>query len=60
MFQNIRKQKPVQNKKIKDSVSSLWDNFKCSNIHMIMVLEGKEKEEEIGNLVEKILKEKFP
>ena len=36
-----------------DSVSSLWDNFKQSNIHFIWVPEGGEKEQEIGNLFEK-------
>ena len=38
-------------------MSSLWDHFKCSNIHIIGVLEGEEKEQEIGNLFEKIMKE---
>ena len=57
---NIRKQKATnQNNKKKnspkyeDSVSSLWDNFKWSNIHIIGVPEGEEKEQEIGNLFEK-------
>ena len=40
-------------KKNKDSVSSLWDNFKHSNICIIEVPEGEEKEQEIGNLFEK-------
>ena len=39
--------------KIEDSVRSLWDNFKCSNICIIEVPEGQEKEQEIGNLFEK-------
>ena len=38
-----------------DSVSSLWDNF-CT----VGVPEGKEKEQENGNLFEKIMKENFP
>ena len=38
---------------------SLWDNFKRSNIHLIGVPE-EEKEQEIGNLSEKIMKENFP
>ena len=50
---NIRKQKTANqnNKKKKestkneDSVSSLWDNFKRSNIHIIWVPEGAEKEQ---------------
>ena len=41
-----------------DSVSSLWDNFKCSHIQIIGMAE--EKEQEIRNLFEKIMKENFP
>ena len=33
-----------------DSVRSLLDNFKRSNIHIIGVPEGEEKEQKIGNL----------
>ena len=43
-----------------ENVSSLRDNFKRSNICIIGVPEGEEKEQEIGNLSEKIVKEKFP
>ena len=46
--------------KNKDNISSLWNNFKQSNIHIIGVPEGEEKEQEIGNLFEKIMKENFP
>ena len=67
MIWNIRKQTTTnQNKKkriiqkTKNSLSSLWDNFKRSNIHIIGVPEGEEKEQEIGNLFEKIMKENFP
>ena len=63
---NIRKQKNNQSKQQKekrvskneDSISSLWDNFKPSNIHFLRVLEGEEKEQEIGNLFRKIMEEK--
>ena len=41
-----------------DSVSSLWDNFKRSNICIIGIPE-EEKEHEIGNLSEKIMKDNF-
>ena len=65
---NIRKQKTANqnNKKKKestkneDSVSSLWDNFKKSNTHIIGVPKGEETEEKLGNLFEKIMKENFP
>ena len=67
MIWNIRKQKPASLKtkkkkesenKNEDSISSLWD-FKRSNIHIIGV-PGEEKEQEIGNLFEKLMKENFP
>ena len=45
---------------MKDSVSSLWDNFKQSDIRFIGVPEGEEKEQEIRNLFEKIMKENVP
>ena len=54
---NIRKQKTANSEQQKekriqtseDSISSLWDNFKRSNIHITGVPE-KEKEQEIGNI----------
>ena len=49
-----------ESKKNEDSVSSLWDNFKRSKTHIIGVPEGKEKEQEIGTLLDKIMTEKFP
>ena len=52
-------QKKKKNTKNEDSISSLWDNFKHPNICTIGVPEGEEKEQEIGNLFEKIMKEKF-
>ena len=42
-----------------DSISSLWDNFRHSNMHSIGVQEEEEKEQEIGNLFEKTMKEKL-
>ena len=45
-------------KKNEDSVSSLWDNFKRSNICIIGVPEGEQKVQDIGNLLEKIMKKK--
>ena len=57
--QNNKKNKECRKKKIEASVSSLWDNFKRSNICIIGAPEGGEKEQEIGNLFEK-MKENFP
>ena len=49
-----QKEKRIQ--KSEDSIKSLWDNFKQSNICIIGLPEEEEKEEEIGNLCEKIMK----
>ena len=49
-----------ESKKNEGSVSGLWDNFKRSNICILGVPEGEEKEQEIGDIFEKIMKEKFP
>ena len=47
-------------KKNEESLGNLQDNFKCSNIWIIRVPEGEEKEQKIENLFEKIIKENFP
>ena len=46
--------------KNKHSVSRLWDNFKQPNILIIRVPDGEEKNQDIGNLFEKIMRENFP
>ena len=53
---NQNKKKRIS--KNEDSISSLWDNDKRSNIPIIGVPEGEEKEEEIGTLFETIMKKK--
>ena len=67
MIWNIRKQKTSnqnnkkkKNLKNEDSISSLWDNFKRSNICLTGVPEGEEKEQEIENLSEKNSERKLP
>ena len=56
--QTEQKEKSIQ--KNAGSISSLWDNFKYSNIFIIGVTQTEKKEQEIGNLFEKIMKENFP
>ena len=46
--------------KNEDSICSLRDNFKRCNVHIIGVPDREEKEQEIGNLFEKIMRENFP
>ena len=55
--QNKKEKKESKNE---NSISSPWDNFKMSNISLIAVPEGEEKEQEIGNLFEKTVRENFP
>ena len=43
----------------KNEERNFWDNFKCSNIQIIVVLEGEEEHQETENLFEKIMKENF-
>ena len=50
---NQAEQEEEKIKKNEDSTSSLWDNFKCSNICIIGVPEGEEEEQNTGNLFEK-------
>ena len=56
-MQNDKQKK--ESKTNEDSTKSLWDNFKCSNICIIGVPEGEKKEQEIGNLLEKVTEENF-
>ena len=58
--QQEEKRNQTNKQKTEDSINSLWDNFKPSNIHIIGVAEEEEKEQEIGSLFEKIMKENFP
>ena len=44
---------------MKERIRRLWDISKCTNIQ-IMGMPGEEEEQEIKNLVEKIMKENFP
>ena len=57
--QAIRKQEENRIKKITKCKQLLYSNFQYFNIHIIGVPEGEEKEQEIGNLLEKIMKVNF-
>ena len=46
--------------KNEERIRNLWDNFKFSNIQIIGVPAEEEEEQQIENLFEQIMKEKFP
>ena len=56
----MKKQEFKKKKKNEERLRNLQDNFKHSNIQIIGVPEGEEEEQEIENLLEKIMKENFP
>ena len=43
-----------------ESLRELWDNVKCSNIHIIGVPEGEEREKETEKIFQEIIAENFP
>ena len=47
-------------KRNEDSLRDLWDNIKCTNIRIIGVPEGEEKEKEPKKIFEEIMVKKFP
>ncbi|KAK1339851.1 hypothetical protein QTO34_018409 [Cnephaeus nilssonii] len=55
----LEKQKEKRIQKYEDSVRSLWDNFKRTNIRIMGVPE-EEREQDTGNLFEEIKTENFP
>ena len=47
-------------KRIDDSLRDLWDNIKCTNIHITGVPEGKTREKGPEKIFEEIIPENFP
>ena len=47
-------------KRNEDSIWDDWDNIKCTNNHIIGVLEGEEREKGLEKIFEGIVAEHFP
>ena len=47
-------------KRNEDSLRDLWDNIKCTNIHIIGVPEGEEREKGPEKIFEEVIAENFP
>ena len=43
-FNAVKQNKEKRMKRNEDSLRDLWDNSKCTNIHIIRVPEGEERE----------------
>ena len=54
--QNIEKRR-IRNE---DTLRDLWDNIKCTNIHIIGVSEGEERDKGLEEIFEEIIDENFP
>ena len=57
--QNSR-QKAKWKKKIESNLKDLWDNVKCTNLHITGIPEGEEREKGIENVFEEIMAENIP
>ena len=47
-------------KRNEDRLRDLWNNIKCTNIHIIGVLEGEERKKGPEKIFEEIIAENFP
>ena len=47
-------------KRNEDSLRDIWDNIKCTKIHIIGVPEGEEREKGPEKIFEEIIAENFP
>ena len=47
-------------KRNEESLRELWDNIKCTNIHIIGVPEGEEREKGTENIFQEIIAKCFP
>ena len=56
----MNRQKKKEKNRNEDSLRDLWDNIKCTNICIIGVSEGKEREKEAENIFEDVIAEDFP
>ena len=56
----MEQNKEKRMKRNEDSLSDLWDNIKCTNIHIIGIPEGEEREKGPEKMFEEIIVKNFP
>ena len=59
-FTAVEQNKEKRMKRNEDSLRDLWDNIKCTNIHIIGVPEGEEREKGPKKIFEVIIVENLP
>ena len=57
---DVEQKREKKLKRNKESLRELWDNVKCTNIHIIGVLEGEEREKGTEKIFQEIIDENFP
>ena len=57
---DLEQKEETRIQKNEERLWNLQDNLKCSNIQIIRISEGKEEQQEMGNLFENIMKENPP
>ena len=57
---NVEQKREKRLKTNEESLKELWDNVKCTNIHIIGVPEGEEKEKGTEKIFKEIAAENFP
>ena len=58
-FTAVEQNKEKRKKGNEDSLRDLWDNNKCTNIHITGVPEGEEREKWLEKMFEEIIVENF-
>ena len=56
----VEQNKEKRMKRNEDSLRDLWDNIKCTNIHIIGAPKVEEREKGTEEIFEEIIAEKFP
>ena len=59
-FTATEQNKEKRMKRNEDTLRDLWDNIKCTNIHIIGVLEGEERKKGHKKIFEEIIVKNFP
>ena len=59
-FTAAEQTKEKRMKRNEDSLRDLWDNIKCTNIHILGVPEGEEREKGPEKIFEEIIVKNFP